>query len=125
MTEKTCKELVDQEFESTTDILKKLFSDWRNDKQDHLDEWGRLEDFGLCFDRTEDQDGKDYYRYQLSWGGPEEEIRFYATEDKHSAYHIEYWYKNWFDGACIEIGPMHKDRPFYQEMWYQYFSELA
>ena len=118
-----CEEMIDKEFESTTEILKKLWSDYQNDTRVYFEEIGQFDEYGLCFDRTKDQDGVPYYRYHLSWGGPEEEIRFYAN-DGH-LYHVEYWYKNWCDGARIEIGPNHPERAFYEELWNDYFSEIS
>jgi hypothetical protein len=39
-----------------------------------------------------------YFRWQLSWGGPSDEFRFYANPDI-SIHRIEYWFLDWFDGA--------------------------
>jgi hypothetical protein len=52
--------------------------------------------YGLDFSLVEG-DPKNYYRFQLSWGGPSDEIRFYEDGT------IEYWYMDWFDGAMITI----------------------
>ena len=38
-----------------------------------------------------------YLRYQLSWGGPSEEINFYQNG------RVEFVFKDWFDYASIEI----------------------
>jgi hypothetical protein len=59
-------------------------------------------EYGLCFDYVapgtfNDQD-EGYWRYQLSWGGPSDEIRFYSSDGKH-LYKAEYWFLDWFDGA--------------------------
>ena len=62
-------------------------------------EW--LSEFGLGFYYVEPhtyEDQKDaYYKWQLSWGGPGDEIRIYNKD------RIEYWYLDWFDGAFIEV----------------------
>lgn len=54
-------------------------------------------DYALCFDRvpsgTFDGQTEGYYRYQISWGGPSEEIRFYEHK-------TEYWFLDWFCGEC-------------------------
>ncbi len=46
----------------------------------HTPELGRLEDYALCFDyvppHTFSDQNKGYWRYQISWGGPSEELRF-------------------------------------------------
>jgi len=44
-----------------------------------------------------------YIRYQLSWGGPADEFRFFINPD-YSIHRIEYWYLNWFDGAYVILG---------------------
>ena len=51
----------------------------------------------LSWDHVE-ADGKEagYYKLQLSWGGPSTECRIYSNL-------TEYWYMDWFDGACIEV----------------------
>tara|TARA_Y100001938_G_C7775895_1_gene275534 strand:+ start:132 stop:545 length:414 start_codon:yes stop_codon:yes gene_type:complete len=38
-----------------------------------------------------------YLRYQLSWGGPSEEINFYQNG------RVEFVFKDWFDYAAIEV----------------------
>lgn len=65
--------------------------------------------YGLAFDYVEpgtfeDQD-EGYWRYQISYGGPSEEIHFYATMGQHGyqTHRIEFWYLDWFDGACRTV----------------------
>ena len=60
-----------------------------------------INNYGLAFDYVEkgtftDQE-RGYFRYQLSWGGPSDEINFYRDG------RIEYRYKDWFDGAVREL----------------------
>src|SRR5690606_17610415 len=39
---------------------------------------GDFTDYGLCFDFVEaNEEHNGFYRYQLSWGGPSSEVRFY------------------------------------------------
>jgi len=54
---------------------------------------GSFGDYGLSFDYVD----QDYFRYQLSWGGPSDEIRFY----KNGA--IEYVYMDWFCGIGFNV----------------------
>jgi len=73
---------------------------------DHFDylleqAYERFHGYGLCFDYV-DGDAEHFFRYQLSWGGPSTEIRFFANYDL-SLYRIEFWYLDWFDGACVNI----------------------
>ena len=49
-------------------------------------------------------DGQDdgYIRWQLSWGGPSDEFRFFI--DEHGGItNIEYHFMDWFDGAVINV----------------------
>ena len=43
-----------------------------------------------------------YFRLQLSWGGPSTEFRIYTDKDLNIDF-IEYWYLDWFDGACVDV----------------------
>jgi hypothetical protein len=42
-----------------------------------------------------------YLRYQISWGGPSDEFRFYFVPGEYKPYKIEYWFMDWFDGAKV------------------------
>jgi hypothetical protein len=44
-----------------------------------------------------------YLRYQLSWGGPSEEIRFYFTPKAREAYKIEFVYLDWGVGVGFDV----------------------
>ena len=61
--------------------------------------WDKFHEYGLSFDYVEadtfDNQPKGYHRFQISWGGPSDELRFYSLD------RVEYWYMDWFDGAYI------------------------
>ena len=38
-----------------------------------------------------------YWRYQISYGGPSEELRFYGPD------RVDFVYLNWFDGATRRL----------------------
>jgi hypothetical protein len=63
-------------------------------------------EYGLSFDYVAPGTFNDqevgFWRYQISWGGPSEEIRFYADRDHH-VYKAEFWYLDWFDGAPVNV----------------------
>jgi len=50
----------------------------------------RFNQYGLSFDYVELDKDQDYFRYQLSYGGPSDEIRFYDNGA------IEYVFLDWF-----------------------------
>jgi hypothetical protein len=62
-------------------------------------------DYALGFDyvspNTFENQTQGYCRYQISYGGPAEEIRFFCDEQK-QPYKVEYWHLDWFDGASRE-----------------------
>lgn len=76
-------------------------------------------DYGLSIDYIEpetfDNQDEGYLRFQLSWGGPSDEIRFYKN-------HIEYAFMDWFDGATKDItniSVIQDLKSLFSEMGYQ------
>lgn len=97
---KSCEQRIDAELKSRLGDLQRLWAAFIASRKD--DELGSLNDYGLCFDYVapgtfNDQD-EAYYRYQISWGGPSDEFRFFVNPDL-SCHRIEYWFLDWFDGA--------------------------
>ena len=80
--------------ESTKEDIKQFALDELNGEEE-----SGFYDYGLSFDTVEDEDtGEvDYHRFQLSWGGPSEEIRFYPNGK------IEYVFLDWFCGVGFDI----------------------
>jgi len=98
---KNCQQLVKEQFQGRLKDLKVT------DPEDE----NYIE--GLCFDYVEPNTFTDqregYWRWQLSWGGPSDEFQIFINPDK-SVHRIEYWYKDWFDGACVTLGAVkHSD----------------
>jgi hypothetical protein len=50
----------------------------------------------VSIDTFTDQE-QGFYRLQFSYGGPQDEIRFYDNGN------IQYWFLDWFDGASVDI----------------------
>ena len=100
--DKTCKELVKNEYLSRLDDFKAFYN--RLFSED--DVFSEVNEYGLSWDyvskNTFKNQRKGYYRWQLSWGGPADEFRIYTDSDK-NIIKVEYWYLDWFDGASIEI----------------------
>jgi len=69
----------------------------------------RFYEYGLSFDYVEpsNDNPEPYFRYQISWGGPSTEFRFFANRrgDDYDwiTYKVEYWYLDWFDGAKTHV----------------------
>ena len=102
MKEKTCKQIVEGALRGRIKDIDKLYH--ADDQYD--EDLGYFNEYGLCFDYVAPNTFRDqeqaYFRYQLSWGGPSEEFRFFVNPDL-SVYQIEFWYLNWFDGACVVL----------------------
>ena len=100
----TCKERINDHFKSRFEDIKSMYDAYCRGEEDT--EEGNICEYGLCFDYvpkgTFRDQKKSYFRYQISWGGPSDEFRFYVDES-YKPYKIEYWFLDWFDGACKNL----------------------
>jgi hypothetical protein len=84
-------------------------------------ELGSVHDYGLAFDYVTADTFKNqpegYFRWQLSWGGPSDEFRFYVDAQK-KCHRIEYWFLDWFDGAKKTLSGSRKDLLLYFFNWF-------
>ena len=105
--EKTCRERITEHRTGRIKDLRKLWEAYQEGQEDkYSDDLGNIYEYGLCFDYAalgtfKDQE-EGYFRYQLSWGGPSDEFRFYCGPE-FVPYRIEYWFLDWFDGASITL----------------------
>lgn len=117
-----CEERIESHLQGRLEDLRRIWKAWC-DGAEGDDE--RLCDYGLCFDyvapNTFNDQKEAYFRYQLSWGGPSDEFRFFANPDL-SCHRIEYWFLDWFDGAHRVLSG--DDEAFITELW-QWFSETV
>jgi hypothetical protein len=118
MTESTCKDRIEAELKNRINDLTLLWNDYQNGIENNPD-IGNLNEYGLCFDYVAPNTFKDqrkgYFRYQLSWGGPSDEFRFYTTQEvKRNRYNdnihvtftltaVDYVFLDWFDGAKTRL----------------------
>jgi len=122
-TEKKCADIVGESLQRELEVIEDLWAVECGEKPES--EYGLLSEYGLCFDFVpagtfSDQDG-GYFRYQISWGGPAEEFRFYC-DPQNVPYRIEFWYLDWFDGAsAVLTGP---DKELLLNIW-GLFDELG
>jgi len=111
--EKTCEQLIDSRLKDRANDIRK-YMEVEDIWEDAVEDLGLFNDYGLCFDYVEkdtfDNQDEGYFRYQLSWGGPSDEINFYRDG------RIEYRYKDWFDGAVRELDTT--------EDWVQWLEEM-
>lgn len=96
---KKCSELVMKHFKSRMKDIRTLVK--YDQKGKEHPELGNLNEYGLCLDFVEAETFKDqrepFIRYQLSYGGPQEEFRIYLNGD------VKFWFLNWFDGASVDV----------------------
>ena len=65
---------------------------------------------------------QEYCRYQLSWGCPCDDIRFFVDADDLTCHRVEYWFLDWFDGAHRVLDG--DDAALLHEIW-QWFTEIG
>lgn len=96
-----CKDRIGAHLTNRISDLRKLWRAYCAGAED-VPDLGSLHEYGLAFDYvaagTFKDQGAGYFRYQLSWGGPSDEFRFY-TDAELRIERIEYWFLDWFDGA--------------------------
>ncbi len=99
---KRCEDRIDKHLKGRVEDLKILLGREMEGIEEPHEDLGVLNEYGLCFDYVEpntfEGQKEGYHRYQLSWGGPSGEFRFFVNEDK-SVHRIEYWFLDWFDSA--------------------------
>ena len=113
----TCDQRIDAELESTLETLKLMWEAYQHEDDEEYElengmtveqvhnDIGYFSEYGLSFDYVEpdtfDDQPVGYWRYQLSWGGPSDEFRFWYNGNR--VYSIEYWFMDWFDGAKRQL----------------------
>lgn len=99
--QKKCRERVSGHLKERLHDLRKLWKAYQKDGEGNVEDLGNIFEYGLCFDYVAPgtfNNRKGYFRYQLSWGGPSDEFRFFVGPEL-IPYRIEYWFVDWFDGA--------------------------
>jgi hypothetical protein len=122
--ENSCAARVEQHLNGRVGDLRTLWERYQSGNE-AADDLGNLAEYGLSFDYvgpgTFDDQREAYFRYQLSWGGPSDEFRFFVNPDL-SCHRIEYWFMDWFDGASRTLtGP---DRDLLLQLW-EWFHETG
>ena len=100
--EKSCADRVQERWHGRRDELEKFDANG----------WDMFHEYGLDFSYVEpdtfDNQPKGYHRFQISWGGPSDELRFYTRgesldNEESITDKVEYWFMDWFDGASIDV----------------------
>lgn len=97
-----------------------------------LEIWEEVEalqsQYGLSFDYVragtfEDQPA-GYFRYQLSYGGPSEEFRFFV-DPEHNLLRAEFWLLDWFTGSSVDCTHHQTVRTLWDHMLHCETSHIA
>ncbi len=116
--ERTCKDRIGTHYRERMDDLQKLWAAYTSGKEE-VEDLGNLYEYGLCFDYVApgtfgEKQKRGYFRYQLCWGGPSDEFRFFVDENL-TPLRVEYWFMDWYDGAKkVARG---KDLALLLELW--------
>jgi hypothetical protein len=103
-----------------SDLRQLLAAGHQGDEDTHANDLGTLSEYGLAFDYvapgTFNEQPEGYWRYQISWGGPSDEFRFYAGGcGEQQPYRISYAFLDWFDGH--ERALADKDLEVMRQLW--------
>jgi hypothetical protein len=128
MEQQTCEARVAEHLSNRIDDLQDMWGRMHvEDENDRETAFQEFDEYGLCFDyvpadeKNEDFD-HGFFRYQLSWGGPGDEFRFFVDHE-YRTYRIEYWFLDWFDGAHRVLHGDHQK--FLDEIWDTHFRDVA
>ena len=127
----SCKQRWAKEKNQTIGTLRKLWNAHCKGENSNYykkieEEYGNLYEYGLCFDYvapgtfTDQLEG--YWRYQISYGGPSDEFRFYASGPDQPCYRIEYTFLDWFDGESRALRG--KDLTLLELIW-NWFQDMG
>ena len=115
--QESCADRIDANYQSRMDDLRALVDALQSDDDDKRENASEeFYSFPLGVDYVEggteyNPDG-GYIRYQMSWGGPSDEFRFYVDAGR-KCYAIEYAFTDGYDGATLDITG--DDREFLME----------
>jgi len=106
MTHESCKARVRSAMRNRLGEIRRLWTLYKNDPEARAPDGDCWIEYGLAFDYVRPGTFKDqkrgYFRFQISYGGPSEELRFYCDEMLRP-YKIEFWFLDWFDGAKVTL----------------------
>ena len=122
---KKCADLVHDKYKDRADQFSNLLDQCTNEtlKHENYGKWSeRFNESILAFDFVKGNTFKDqpdgYWRLQLSWGGPSDEIRYYKGDHTPAPKYdqITYCYMDWFDGAEIQV---------HADIWHDIFNDFV
>ena len=104
---RTCKDRVEAHKDSRMEDLKEFMNAPDIHSNYELEDGSNFYDYALSWDFVEPHTYEDqpigYFRYQMSSGGPSEELRYYLNRSQTVVKSVKFWLLDWFDGASIEL----------------------
>jgi hypothetical protein len=97
MKQESCKNRIASHLKDRLADINKLWDAYLSGNEE-VEDLGNIYEYGLAFDYVVNGQRRGYFRWQLSWGGPSDEFRFYCN-DNLDLERIEYCFFDWFDGA--------------------------
>jgi len=108
---KNCEQRIEDHLKGRLDD----FREFLNSEDYESEDLGSICEYGLSIGYKSPEDGNPgYLQYQLSWGGPSDEFRFYVDVDL-TPYKIDYVFMDWFDGATKTLSG--EDKDLMLEVW--------
>ena len=129
MKDQTCKNRWANEKNSTLATVRKLWTPYLAGNEDGDPDLGSFPEYGLGFDYvapgTFPSQRVGYWRWQISWGGPSEEFRFYARPSGrgYALEAVKFAFLDWYDGYSRALRG--RDLELLREVWLEYFLELG
>jgi|SRR3990167_461604 len=125
-TKATCRQRWYNEKEGRIHDLRKVWNAYLEGKEEGHPDLGNIYEYGLSFDyvapETFNGQTRGYWRYQFSWGGPSDEVRYYSDGPQFDPNRVTYVFLDWFDGH--ERNLQGKDKALMLDLW-EWFSELG
>jgi len=115
MSQPSCEDRIDDQLSSTIETVRARWDSYCKGEEDT--EEGTIHEYGLSFDYNED---KDCFIWLLSWGGPQDEFRFFASFGE--LQRVEYGFLDWYDGATRHLKG--EDLELLSEIW-EWFTECG
>ena len=116
--ELTCKERLRGAYRRRMAEVRKLWNLYRNDPEARTEDGEQWNEYGLSFDYvpvgTFNNQRRGFFRYQISYGGPSEEFRFYSDE-KLNLISCNFHFLDWFDGASARVYGLNLET--WREIW--------
>ena len=122
---KKCVDLVHDKYKDRAEQFSNLLDQCTNEtlKHENYGKWSeKFNESILAFDFVKGNTFKNqpdgYWRLQLSWGGPSDEIRYYKGDHTPAPKYdqITYCYMDWFDGAEIQV---------HADIWHDIFNDFV